>query len=444
MPSIRPAPRAHTAALCAFAVVGALAVGGCGPREKSSDAKIVFKYGGYPWLTVGSQLGEREVQLPLDDGPTDATKVTTDDRGHLFYRTTNLKVRVIYAVGDAGYFVGPISDDPPKLKELPSIADAGGTLFRNSAGTRRTELATAIQKVGGGEATMKMLLDSTELSDRDWEAARKTLPPDNDKAFRDAMVMKLESNDPWTIARAAKEGDITAPARLPLVKDKLRALLKDSVKQPRAAAALMRAVIQREPETAGQIACSALDTKYENAPQNDQVTLFETYILALAVSNVDCTNSKIEAQLENACHSYLRCGDNGSLAIANYGDEPLCTRPQLEPTVKAEVAEAPADVFIEKERPDDRPALWAYYYLLGKSRVPAQFQLINARRRYAIKQVSSPECAQHESNTPCHCEEPILREDVCASESHWSSLARCHFKIDDKSKTISDVHAQGF
>lgn len=413
---------------------------GCGPRERSSDAKIVFKYGGYPWLTVG----DKEVQLPLDDGPTDATKVTKDDAGHFFYRTTNLKVRVLYTVGDAGFFVGPLTDDPPPLKTLPSLADAAGILFRNSAGTRRTELATAIQKTGGGEATMKMLLGSTDLPDRDWEAARKTLPAESEKAFRDGMAAKLESTDPWTIARAAKEGDITSPARLPLVKDKLQFLLKDTVKQPRAAAALMRAVIQREPVAAGQLACASLDTKHENAPQNDVVTLWETFILALAASGVDCKSPKIEGQLENACQPYLRCGESGALTTAPAGDEPLCTRTQLDATVKAEIAEAPADVFIEKERPDDRPALWAYYYLLGKQRVPSQFLLINARRRYTIKQVASPECAQHESSTPCHCEEPILREDVCASESHWSSLARCHFKIDDKARTISDIRAQGF
>lgn len=423
-----------------LSLVALLALEACGPRERASDAKIVFKYGGYPWLT----MGDKEVQLPLDDGPTDATKVTRDDAGHLFYRTTNLKVRVLYAVGDAGYFVGPLAEDPPKLKELPSLADAAGTLFRNSAGTRRTELATAIQKAGGGDATMKMLLDATDLPDRDWEAARKMLPAANDKAFRDAMASKLEGTDPWTIARAAKEGDITSPARLPLVRDKLRVLLKDSVKQPRAAAALMRATIQRDPKTAGEIACASLDLKYENAPQNDQVTLFETYILALAASGVECRNAKIDAQLENACQPYLRCGESGPLAVASSGDEPLCTRAQLESTVKAEIAEAPADVFIEKERPDDRPALWSYYYLLGKNRVPPPFLLINARRRYAIKQVSSPECAEHHSNTPCHCEENILREDVCSSESHWSALARCVFKIDDKAKTISDIHAQGF
>lgn len=417
-----------------------LVLAGCGLRERSSDAKIVFKYGGYPWLVYG----DKEVQLPLDDGPTDATKVTKDDAGHLFYRTTNLKVRTLYLVGDAGYFVGPVVDDPPKLKELPSIADAAGALFKNSAGTRRTELTNAVLKTGGGDAIMKMLLDSTAQADHDWESARKVLPADKEKAFRDAMASKLESDDSWTIARAAKEGDITAPARLPLVKDKLRSLLKDSVKQPRAAAALMRAVIQREPATAGQIACSVLDTKYENAPQNDVVTLWETYILALAASNVDCANPKIEAQLENACQPYLRCHDSGPLATATAGDEPLCTRAQLEGTVKAEIAENPNDVFIEKERPDDRPALWSYYYLLGKNKVPAQFQLINARRRYTIKQVASPECAQHESSTPCHCEEPILREDVCSSESTWASLARCKFKIDDKAKTISDIHAQGF
>lgn len=426
---------------CVPTVALTLMVAGCGPREHSSDAKIVFKYGGYPWMT----MGEREVQLPLDDGPTDATKVTSDEKGHYFYRTTNNKVRVVYLVGDAGYFVGPLTDDPPPLKTLPAIGDAAGVLFRNSAGTRRTELATAVAKAGGGDAIVKMLLASTDLPDRDWEAARKTLPPDNEKAFHDGMASKLDTAvDPWTIARAAKESDITSPQRLPLVKDKLNLLLKDTVKQPRAAAALMRAVIQREPQTAGQIACASLDKKQENAPQTDVVTLWETYILALAASGVECKNPKIEAQLENACQPYLRCGDNGALTVALAGDEPLCTRKQLEPTIKAEIAETPADVFIEKERPDDRPALWAYYYLLGKNQVPAQFQLINARRRYTIKQVSSPECAQHESNTPCHCEEPILREDVCSSESTWASLARCHFKIDDNAKTISDIHAQGF
>ena len=111
-----------------------LSAGLRGRRERSSDAKIVFN-GGYPWLTVG------------DKGST--ARRLTDHRRHqgdegrrrpLLLPDDEPQGRVLTTVGDAGFFVGPLTDDPPPLKTLRRSPTRRHPLLRNSAGTRRTEI----------------------------------------------------------------------------------------------------------------------------------------------------------------------------------------------------------------------------------------------------------------------------------------------------------------
>ena len=123
--------------------------------------------------------------------------------------------------------------------------------------------------------------------------------------------------------RAAKEGDIHVPARLPLVKDKLQ--FSSGHREAAApAAAPMRAVIIQRARGRRSPRRASLDTKRERAAERRRHAVGDLHP-GLAASGGDCSNPN-RGQLENAYQPYLRCGGAAALTTTPRGDEPLCTR----------------------------------------------------------------------------------------------------------------------
>ncbi|HVJ93848.1 MAG TPA: hypothetical protein VM580_28860 [Labilithrix sp.] len=409
---------------------------GCGSSERTSrDARITIDASGAELL-----VGARKASLPAGDVDTEAPLVMQDDAGRrLAYRTKNDLARVVYVVGD-GLFVGPLVAQPVDFRAVPHLEHSLGPLFE-AAGPRRSELVREVRRERGESGIVRLLVDGSYVDDPAWEQARTQLSPKGEIALVDAMASGLEpGKTSIQLRRAVEVVDIRAPERAALVA--LRAKERaGETKEPRAVAALLRAVIANDKEKAAEIGCEVLATMTAGGGAGERASLFEAATLAIAAAGATCVDPKLlEYALGGGCVASVRCNDAGPLSSsdASKEDEPLCTQGDVTKAMAVELARGTREVL---EASSARPALFAYASLLAKGRLPAAFVTGHERRRYALTQVAEPACdAGLAPGTPCHCDEAALRHFVCQQPTASKVQGGvCLFDVDDEKKTISNV-----
>lgn len=421
---------AVVALVLALAALGCRASGG-----SASDARITVEGG-----KAEIALGARRAELPAEDVGKDAPSVVQDDAGRrLAFRTTSGMARILYVVGEA-LFVGPLVPFPVDFKAVPDTDHALGPLFE-AAGARRGELVREVRREKGDSGVVRLLIDAAYVDDAGWDAARKQLPPASEAALRDGLASGLEpGKSPILLRRAVSVVDLRAPSRAKLVAARAKELAAGT-EEPRAAAALLRAVIANDKPQAAEIGCEVL-AKRPAGQDEGRDSLVEAATLAIAAAGATCPDPKvIEAVLADACAPWFRCSESGPVSWGDTSkqDEPLCTKEQLTKAMAAELERAPRDVL----EGSARPSLFAYASLLEKSGVPAAFATAHARRRYPLVQPTEPACdAELAPGTACRCDEATVRLYACKEpQSSHVHVGVCRFAVDDKQKKIHDVVA---
>lgn len=426
-----------------------LAIGACRRTGGDpSDARIAAKEGGSE-ITFGN----RKAELPAGDVGKDAPPVTQDEQARrLGYRTASGQARIVYVVGD-GLFVGPLVPFPPDFKAAPDVDHALAPLFEAAkTSARRLELVSEVKKQGGEAAVVRLLIDAAYVDDPSWDEARKTLSKENQTALADAMAVGLEKGKSAVLLRRAVSlVDIRAASRQKVVAARAKELA-DGSQEPRAVAALVRAVLASDKSEGASLGCTALKSATPDAGSSDERgVLVETALLAVAHARLNgdanaCAdaNGAIEKMLmQQSCVPHLRCSDTAPLRWSDTSkqDEGLCTKAQVTDAIKAELDRPTSDILGAVAT---RTELFAYGALLASDRVPASFTTAHARRRYAITQPAEPACDN--TVTPgaaCHCDEATLRAAVCRAPAEAKDAASgfCKLEIDDKAKKIANVVA---
>ncbi len=428
--------RSH-ACVATVALGLALTLFGCRPSGgAASDARITMN-----GASAEIAFGARKAELPPGDVASDLPSVTQDDAGRrLAYKTTTGMARILYVIGD-GLFVGPLVAFPADFRAVPETDYALGPLFE-AAGARRGDLVREIRREKGDSGAVRLLVDAAYVDDPAWDEARKQLPAASEAALRDGLASGLEPGKPAILLRRAVSlVDLRAPANAKLVATRAKELAAGA-QEPRAVAALLRAVIADDKDKAAEIGCEVLAKNPPAAGDDGRDALVEAAMLAIAAADTTCSDPKlVESLLTDACAPYFRCTEAGpvSWSDASKQDEPLCTKAQLAKVVSAEIARPPRDVLDGSTR----PALFAYASLASKDKVTAAFAMAHARRRYALTQAAEPACDGGLSpGTPCHCDEATVRLYACkqpqASQIH---VGVCRFDVDDKQKKIQNVVA---
>ncbi len=421
----------------AVALVLVLALGaGCRSNGgAASDAQITTGAGG-----AEITLGARKAELPADDIGKDVPSVTRDETARrLAYRTSSGRARIVYLVGE-GLFVGPLVAPPVDFRAVPDVERVLGTLFE-AAGSRRGDLVREVRREKGDSGVVRLLVEAAHVDDPAWEEARKQLSAGSEGALADALASGLErGKPPVVLRRAVSVVDLRAPARASLVAERARDLASGT-DEPRAAAALLRAVIANDVQKAADIACTVLAQK-PAAPDDERDSLVEAAALAVAVAGTTCPDpTGLESVLMDACKPWFRCSEGGPVAWSDTSkqDEPVCTKEQLAKAVDAELARSTRDVL----EGGARPGLFALAALTAKNAVPATFMNAHARRRYALGQPSEPACdTDLDPGTPCHCDEATVRLYACKEPtSSHIHVGVCRFDVDDKKKRIANVVA---
>lgn len=383
--------------------------------------------------------------------------VVRDEAGkRLAYPTASGDVRVIYLVGDHAW-LGPKVRAPIDFRAAPDPDAALGALFV-SAGARRAELASDVTKEKGEAGIVRMLVDGGSADGPEWEAALAKLPEGRAAEVKAALAARLETGKPTAgLRRAVTFAPLADPSRTPALAARLRELAAPpGLREPRAAAAMLRAVAVNDKTLAATIGCevlgrSPLETKAETASPEEidrpgREALVEAALLAIAAAGPSASGAcaKVEGSLgEDHCLTSFRCGPGGPVdpAAATKQDEPLCTKADLAKVIAAELARKPDDVVGLGK--GTRAELFAYAALLEASKVPEVFTTAHARRRYAVAQPKAPPCDTGMApGTPCNCDEATLRDQTCRHpQSSSVSVGVCKFDVDDKQKKITNVVA---
>jgi hypothetical protein len=405
----------------------------------ASDARITLRQGAAAEVAFGT----RKMELPAGDVGTEAPPLTQDETAmRLAYRTSAGMARILYVVGE-GLFLGPVATFPADFRAVPNLDHALGPLFE-AAGPRRAELVREVRRVRGDQGVARLLVDAAYVDDPAWEEARRSLPATQQDALRDGLASGLEPGKSVALLRhAVRLVDLKAPARAKVVATRARELAARG-EDPRAVAALLRAVIATDKAKAAEIGCEVLAKRpTTKSGVAEHASLVEAATLAIASADATCPDAKlVESVLVDSCSPYYRCNDSGPVSWSDTSkqDEPLCTRAQLDKVLAAELARAPREVL---DGGPTRPGLWAYASLAAKGTLPQAFTVAQDRRRYALSQPAEPACdTALAPGTACHCDEATVRLFACKEPTSAKvNVGVCRFDVDDKQKKILNVVA---
>ncbi len=434
--------------LCAPVIVLALAA--CRDSSSSSggapsNAEIRWHDGGPPDLALGDRV------MPLPSGElADAARptITQDAQGkRIAYPLASGESRLVYVVGD-NLYLGPRTKAPLDFATAPDLDHALGALFEN-AGPRRGALAADVNTAKGEAGVVHLLVDGASVEGREWDDAYAKLPGASAAEVKSGLAVLLEKGKPTAGLRRAV-AVVPLRERAPAALAARIRELADPMREPRAAAVMLRALATSDKAQAGTVACEVLDHKpldlkaAKGTPQEidgpGREALAEAALLAIAASGTECKHVT-ELLGEDTCTPAFRCSPAGPLdgRETSKQDEPLCTKEQLSAAVAKDLERAPADVLGLTN--GARPQLFAFAALESAGKVPPMFVTAHARRRYPLVQPAEPACETGgPPGSPCHCDEATIRDQTCRHpESKTVSVGVCKFEIDDKQKKILNV-----
>lgn len=431
----------------------ALALGAC--RDSSSSpggspaaAEIRWHDGGPPDFAAGDRV------MPLPSGElAEAARptITQDAQARRFaYPLASGESRLVYVVA-GNVYLGPRAKAPLDFATAPDLDHALGALFEN-AGDRREKLVADVRKQKGEGGVSRLLVDGAYVEGREWDDAYAKLPEANAAEVKSGLAALLEKGKPTAgLRRAVAIVPLREPSRAPALAARIRELA-DPIREPRAAAVMLRALAVADKAQASTVACEVLDRKpldlkaAKGTPQETDApgreALAEAALLAIAASGSDCKHVP-ELLGEDRCTPSFRCSAVGPLdgREASRQDEPLCTKEQLGAAVTRDLERSPADVLGLAS--GSRPNLFAFAALESAGKVPPAFVAAHARRRYPLVQPAEPACETGgPPGSPCHCDEATIRDQICRHpESKTVSVGVCKFEIDDKLKKLFNVVA---
>jgi hypothetical protein len=293
-----------------------------------------------------------------------------------------------------------------------------------------------VKKELGDAGVAKMLAAAAHVDDPVWDDAFAKLPETARGDVKKQLAHALEpGSPPGGLTRAVRFASLDDKSRVGAWATKVRELL-DPVREPAAAAVLVRAVAKLDPAEGASLGCDVLHKKVK------EESLAEAAALAVANGKGDCA-ALVDALGDNWCISWFRCAKGKPLSgsEATNQDEPLCTAAELGSAITAELERKPDDVIAASS--GTRTSLFAYAALVAKNKVPAAFVTAHERRRFALAQPKDPSCESGVTpGTACRCDEPVIRDGVCRHrESSTVSVGVCRFDVDDKTKKITNVVA---
>jgi hypothetical protein len=434
--------RIHTAVIAIT-----LALVGCPKEQPTSDARlessdgagIVVAYAGKSAPVPVSDLGHGGPRVP----------VVRDGQGkRLAYPLPGGGSRIVYVVGDS-LFLGPSSaavrgGGTNDFSNAPTLEFALGAIFEN-AGARRALAVSEVKKELGDSGLAKMLADSAHVDDPEWDKAFAQLSGAARADLEKQLTRALEpGSPPGGLTRAVRFASLDDKSRAGAWAKKVRELL-DPLKEPAAAAVLVRAIAKLDPGEGASLGCDVLHKKIVTKDASDAMareSLVEAAAIAVAHGKSECA-AAVDALGENWCLSYFRCAKGKPLTggETTNQDEPLCTAAELAQILASELERKPDDVMEAKT--GTRAPLFAYAALAAKNRLPAAFTTAHERRRFALTQPKDPLCESGVTpGTACRCPEPVIRDGACRHrESATVSVGVCRFDVDDKQKKITNVVA---
>lgn len=415
----------------------AVALFGC-PKENPSDARleatdgsgIVVAYSGKSAPVPVSDLGHGGAHVP----------VVRDESGkRLAYALPGGGSRIVYVVGDS-LFLGPSSaavrgGGVIDFSSAPKLDDALGAIFEN-AGSRRALAVTEVKKELGDGGVAKMLAASAHVDDPAWDDAFAKLPEGARGDLKKHLAGALEPGSPaGGLTRAVRFAALDDKSKTTAWAKKVRELL-DPVREPAAAAVLVRAIAKLDPAEGASLGCEVLNKKVK------EESLAEAAAIALANGKGECA-AAVDALGDNWCTSWFRCAKGKPLTGGETSnqDEPLCTAAELASMISTELERKPDDVMAASS--GTRTSLFAYAALAAKNKVPPAFIAAHERRRFPLTQPKDPSCESGVTpGTPCRCDEPVIRDGVCRHrDASTVTVGVCRFDVDDKQKKITNVVA---
>jgi hypothetical protein len=431
----------HAAAIAlAFALVAC-------PREQPSDARLESADGSGIFVAYSG----KSAPVPVEDlghGGARVPVVRDESGKRLAYPLPGGGSRIVYVVGDA-LFLGPSSASvrgggTNDFSIAPKLDDALGAIFEH-AGARRALAVTEVKKELGDGGVAKMLAASAHVDDPIWDEAFSKLPDAARADLKKQLARALEpGSPPGGLARVVRFAALDDRSRAHAWATRVRELL-DPVREPAAAAVLVRAIAKLDPAEGASLGCHVLHEKLvtKDAPDpGARESLAEAAAIAVAHGKGEC-DAAVDALGDNWCVSWFRCANGKPLTggETTNQDEPLCTPAEVAAAIAAELERNPDDVIAAAS--GTRTSLFAYAALAAKNRVPPQFVTAHGRRRYALTQPKDPPCESGVTpGTACHCDEPVIRDAACRHrEGALVSVGVCRFDVDEKQKKIGNVVA---
>lgn len=444
----------------ALALLFALALLGCPSKDRAksgggvSAATLAWTDAGTAELDafgVRVALPPGEVPPPAQAG---AIKVFEDDaKRRLAVPIANGEARLVYKIGD-GWFVGRTTKMPVDMSSAPPLDDAYGAILGGAS--KETALRVfAEAKKGGDDAMVKLLVGAADVDVAGWDEAYAALAEPAKEQVKKTLARALEETAP---SRGLRRAVTLLPLRTAdgkPVRDfgaRVRHLTKGDIVEPRGTAVLLRTLAANRDDLAVNLGwvCSLLG-RVKTAPIPDAqgkealVDAAAFVVASAALHGHDkppCEH--LESMLgDERCLPFFRCGPNGPLAgtETTLQDEPLCTKEQLVKAFAQEVDRSPKDVVAMTA--GARPAYYAFASMTAGGRLPKAFVDAHARRAFVITQPKEPSCEGGglSPGMPCHADEATLRYFACAHEPGAVQVGLSRFKVDEKTKKISDVSA---
>ena len=397
------------------------------------------------------------VALPAGDLPAPpkagTIKVVEDDaKRRLAVPIANGEARLVYKIGD-GWFVGGTTKVPVDMRSAPALEEAYGAIFEK-ASKETSQRVFAEAKKGGDDAMVKLLLGAADVDVPGWDEAYAALPEPSKEQVKKALARALDADAPTRgLRRAVTILPLKTPDGKPVRNFGARArdLTSREVREPRAVAVLLRVMAADTTQHAADagFACVLLDRvkKASLADAQGKEALVDAagfYVANVGLHGLTPPCSHLESLLgEELCQPFFRCGPNGPLAgnETTLQDEPLCTKEQLVKAFAQELDRSPKDVMALTG--GARPAYYAFASMVAGDRLPKPFVEAHARRAFTITQPKEPSCESGGlvPGTPCHADEASLRYFACAHEPGTVQVGLVRFKVDEKTKKISEVSA---
>lgn len=404
---------------------------------------------------------------PLPPGCSHVDMAEDDDGKNVAYRCkrsgewTVLRLRgADRRVRECNATVG--TGDKPRFEDLtpvrvavPRIAECS-THQGEKMAYQQEQLVRAVIEDDGVDAGVEVGASLAKLPLKDsrgddpWVGALAAL----DASGRDKLMSKtceaLSSNvaieSPPAYVRAALRCPVDAPAVIARARDVLAARLadglppkalsdagtdaqrvQDNVREERERALLWaaRIAVQREPASAGNVACDMAGTR---DPSELRAAQHNALLFVLGRTKTACP--AVERWLvPTPCSPALDC-DGG-----------LCDYDELLASFDGDVGiVGDAGVRVEPKWPAHDQLLM--FALRGGGSLPIEFATVNDRRHYPITSPDGGLCTDEglDAGAPCRCTE-LNQGDICRSRASEATFrhAHCAVHFDDKKRRIDDV-----